>query len=113
MVHEHSKNGAPGLPLVVLAILWGGALVWIFYLGESGRWAPEEPLATILLWTAVAMVVVEILCIRVFFIVAPNEAKVLQLFGDYAGTARNRGLRATPFLSRKKISLRPQLNHSR
>ena len=107
MVREHSKNGAPGLPLVVLAILWGGALVWIFYLGGQAAGRREEPLATILLWTAVAMVVVEILCIRGFFIVAPNEAKVLQLFGDYAGSAKIAGLRwANPFFTRKKISLR-------
>ena len=35
MVRERSKNGAPGIPLVVLAILWAGALVWVFYLGAQ------------------------------------------------------------------------------
>jgi regulator of protease activity HflC (stomatin/prohibitin superfamily) len=44
---------------------------------------------------------------RGFFTVAPNEAKVLQLFGSYAGTAKAPGLRwANPFYSRKKISVR-------
>jgi regulator of protease activity HflC (stomatin/prohibitin superfamily) len=45
--------------------------------------------------------------LRGFFIVAPNQARVLQLFGDYAGTAKTPGLRwANPFLTRRKISLR-------
>jgi regulator of protease activity HflC (stomatin/prohibitin superfamily) len=39
--------------------------------------------------------------------VAPNEAKVLQLFGDYVGTAKLTGLRyANPFYKKRKLSLR-------
>ena len=42
-----------------------------------------------------------------FFIVNPNEARVLQLFGSYSGTVRAPGLRwANPFLIKRKISLR-------
>jgi regulator of protease activity HflC (stomatin/prohibitin superfamily) len=41
------------------------------------------------------------------FIVNPNEAKVLQLFGRYAGTVHEQGLKwANPFFSKKKISVR-------
>jgi regulator of protease activity HflC (stomatin/prohibitin superfamily) len=41
------------------------------------------------------------------FIVNPNEAKVMQLFGAYVGTARQSGLRwANPFFVKRKISLR-------
>ncbi|TJY62122.1 SPFH domain-containing protein [Sinimarinibacterium sp. CAU 1509] len=41
------------------------------------------------------------------FMVQPNQAKVLQLFGDYVGTVRTPGLRwANPFLSKKPVSLR-------
>jgi regulator of protease activity HflC (stomatin/prohibitin superfamily) len=41
------------------------------------------------------------------FTVAPNEGRVLQLFGAYRGTAREEGLRwANPFYSKKRISLR-------
>jgi regulator of protease activity HflC (stomatin/prohibitin superfamily) len=39
--------------------------------------------------------------------VNPNEAKVLQLFGHYAGSAREPGLRwANPFFTKRKVSLR-------
>jgi regulator of protease activity HflC (stomatin/prohibitin superfamily) len=41
------------------------------------------------------------------FVVNPNEGRVLQLFGDYRGTARTAGLRwANPFYSKRPISLR-------
>jgi regulator of protease activity HflC (stomatin/prohibitin superfamily) len=39
--------------------------------------------------------------------VNPNEGKVLQIFGKYAGTAREPGLRwANPFYAKKAVSLR-------
>jgi len=42
-----------------------------------------------------------------FFKVQPNEARVLQLFGAYTGTARQPGLRwANLFYSKKAVSLR-------
>ena len=41
------------------------------------------------------------------FLVNPNEAKVLQLFGSYTGTAKEPGLRwANPFFSKRVVSLR-------
>jgi regulator of protease activity HflC (stomatin/prohibitin superfamily) len=42
-----------------------------------------------------------------FFIVNPNEARVLQLFGKYVGTVKAPGLKwANPFYMKHKISLR-------
>jgi regulator of protease activity HflC (stomatin/prohibitin superfamily) len=42
-----------------------------------------------------------------FFIVNPNEARALVLFGKYAGTVKQDGFHwANPFLSKKKVSLR-------
>ena len=42
-----------------------------------------------------------------FFMVHPNEARVLQLFGAYAGTVRDPGLRwANPFFTKKAVSVR-------
>lgn len=42
-----------------------------------------------------------------FFILQPNEAAALVLFGDYKGTVKKAGWHwANPFLSKKKISLR-------
>jgi regulator of protease activity HflC (stomatin/prohibitin superfamily) len=42
-----------------------------------------------------------------FFIVTPNEARVLQLFGSYVGTCKMPGLRyANPFYTKRKVSVR-------
>jgi regulator of protease activity HflC (stomatin/prohibitin superfamily) len=48
-----------------------------------------------------------VICWAGFFMVHPNEAKVLQLFGKYAGTAHDPGLRwANPFYSKVAVSTR-------
>jgi regulator of protease activity HflC (stomatin/prohibitin superfamily) len=51
--------------------------------------------------------VVVLVCWFGLFMVNPNEGKVLQIFGKYAGTARDPGLRwANPFYAKKAVSLR-------
>src|SRR5512139_457546 len=41
------------------------------------------------------------------FMVQPNQARVLQLFGRYVGSVKDAGLRwANPFYTKKSISLR-------
>ena len=41
------------------------------------------------------------------FVVNPNEARVLQLFGDYVGTVKEDGLRwANPFYTKRSVMLR-------
>ncbi len=48
-----------------------------------------------------------IVCWTGLFTVAPNEGRVLQLFGNYIGTVRSPGLKwANPFYSKRHISLR-------
>jgi len=51
--------------------------------------------------------VLTLICYKGFFMVHPNQAKVLQLFGTYVGSVRQTGLRwANPFYSKEAISLR-------
>jgi regulator of protease activity HflC (stomatin/prohibitin superfamily) len=48
-----------------------------------------------------------LICYNGFFMVHPNQAKVLQLFGSYAGSVRHTGLRwANPFYTKEPVSLR-------
>ena len=51
--------------------------------------------------------VVAVITLCGLFTVAPNQAAVLQLFGNYVGTVRETGLKwANPFYTKNKISLR-------
>ncbi|RUL85961.1 SPFH domain-containing protein [Tautonia sociabilis] len=61
----------------------------------------------VILVGAIVLLVLTILGLSGLFVVNPNEAKVLQLFGDYKGTVRKPGLRwANPFYSKSAISVR-------
>ncbi len=61
-----------------------------------------------LLKATVALIVLTLILMAVgFYMVGPNEGRVLQLFGDYVGTDRQLGLRwANPFYSKTRVSLR-------
>lgn len=51
--------------------------------------------------------VITAICWAGFFMVHPNEAKVLQLFGKYSGTVHDAGLKwANPFFSKTAVSTR-------
>jgi regulator of protease activity HflC (stomatin/prohibitin superfamily) len=105
MIRERERNGIPGLPMVALVIGLAAAAVWLFATFVRGAEAGDPVPALMIL--VVVFIGTDILLIRGLFMVAPNEARVLQLFGDYAGTAKRPGLRwANPFYTRKKISIR-------
>lgn len=56
---------------------------------------------------ALLLGLIAFVCLFGFFMVAPNDAKVLQLFGSYTGTVVTPGLRwANPFYSKQRVSLR-------
>ena len=56
---------------------------------------------------AVIVAVLACVCLAGFYMVAPNEGRVLQLFGQYVGTDRALGLRwANPFYTKQRVSLR-------
>ncbi len=106
MIRERSRDGLPGLPLVFLFIVGYPATLWLFVLGVNAA-ERRDPSATFQLIGAILLFALQLFLCRGFFMVSPNEARVLQLFGDYAGSAKIAGLRwANPFYTRKKISLR-------
>ena len=56
---------------------------------------------------AVLIAIILLVCFAGFFMVHPNQARVLTLFGTYVGSARDTGLRwANPFYAKKAVSLR-------
>jgi hypothetical protein len=102
MVRERSRDGVAGVPVLLLLLAAiAGTVTLVISVARGGRDEIEVVLPLILLFA------LEGLLLRGLFLVAPNEAQVLQLFGDYAGTAKVPGLRwANPFYTREKISLR-------
>ncbi len=62
---------------------------------------------TILLWIFFPMLIAFIISLSGFFVVQPNEARVLVLFGKYTGSVRESGFWWTnPFATKKHVSLR-------
>jgi regulator of protease activity HflC (stomatin/prohibitin superfamily) len=83
------------------------ALGGIFWLLLSSVETPDREANVGGVFLAVVLIPVWIFLMKGFFMVAPNEAKVLQLFGDYVGSAKIAGLRyANPFYKKRKLSLR-------
>ena len=100
MTREHQNHGLPGLPTFLALLAIDGALVWFLITSIQGH----APVAIV---GAALGIAFTSLMMSGLFMVSPNEAKVLQLFGGYAGTAKEQGLRwANPFYTKKKVSLR-------
>jgi regulator of protease activity HflC (stomatin/prohibitin superfamily) len=100
MIRERAYNGLPGLPVVLTLILIDAGLLWMFAMNIREESIPEVIAAAL-------GIAVTLFLACGLFLVNPNEGKVLQLFGEYKGTAKEQGLRwANPFLTAKKVSLR-------
>ncbi len=100
MIHERQNHGLPGLPVLLLLLALEAFLVWML-IGAIRAEAPGS-----IVGNALAIAFLTFLMAGLFM-VNPNEAKVLQLFGAYAGTAKEQGLRwANPFYTKHKVSLR-------
>jgi len=87
--------------------------VWLFLLLTIAilsflsiiRNAPRDNAGAVIL--SVIVLVVAIFCLGGLFIVNPNEAKALVLFGKYKGTVKQDGFYwANPFYVKRRVSLR-------
>jgi regulator of protease activity HflC (stomatin/prohibitin superfamily) len=100
MVRERAYNGIPGLPMLLVLILVDAGMLWMMVMNIRTQSAPEIVFAAVMIALATFLT-------AGLFMVNPNEGKVLQLFGEYKGTAKIQGLRwANPFFTKKKVSLR-------
>ncbi len=99
-VAEKKALAFPGLLLFLIVLALFAFSVISFIAGE----ADSNPL---LIGTAVGWLFLGILVSVGFFVNAPNEAKVLVVFGTYTGTVRDSGFWwANPLATKKKVSLR-------
>jgi regulator of protease activity HflC (stomatin/prohibitin superfamily) len=90
----------------VMLLIWVGLLAAAIWLVMGIAASDGEPgfgqIATI-----VAIAIAGSLILSGFYVINPNEAAAIQLFGSYKGTDRANGLRwVLPWYSKKKISAR-------
>ena len=100
MIREIKRSIASGyLMLVVLAV---AQLVTAYAVGSAARAMSTPGLVVSVLASLVVLI-----CWAGLFMVHPNEARVLQLFGKYVGTCHDPGLRwANPFYAKASVSTR-------
>ncbi len=90
-----ATTGSGYLLLIVLLAAQIGSLLGVIFL------------APILKVIAIVIGIAVFVCWWGFYLVNPNQGKVLQLFGRYVGTDRANGLRwANPFYTKQAVSLR-------
>lgn len=100
MTREIPRSTLPGIPML-LALLLAMLLTFAALLAAAAASAVGAVVLLALLGF------VEFFLLFGLFMVQPNNAVVLQLFGRYVGTTRDEGLRwANPFFSKRPVSLR-------
>ena len=99
---ETAASTQSGYVMLLVSLALVGVAVWMFI----GAVAPDEPDGLGLIG-AIITGTIGVLILTGFYMINPNEAAAIQLFGAYKGTDRNEGLRwVLPWLARKKIAVR-------
>ncbi|MDE0369199.1 MAG: SPFH domain-containing protein [bacterium] len=100
MIEERVRKAPSGLLALLVLLVLFALDVYLLIRGsiDGTLW--------LILVTSLLVPIILILSAGLFT-VAPNEARVLQLFGSYVGTVRDTGLRYTnPLYSKRRISVR-------
>jgi regulator of protease activity HflC (stomatin/prohibitin superfamily) len=88
--------------MLLLSLVLVGAAVLLFI----GAVSPDEPNGLMIIGVIITGTI-GLLILFGFYMINPNEAAAIQLFGAYKGTDRNEGLRwVLPWFARKKIAVR-------
>ncbi len=97
---ENPIRSLPGIPVLLAILAIAVACGWLGVHGVQAH-APG--------WIIAALVVgtVAMFCLVGLYMVEPNQAAVVSLFGKYVGTVKDAGLRwNNPFYGKRKVSLR-------
>jgi len=100
---EYPAATQSGYVMLMLSLVLAGLAVWLFLTAVRGEGPPNG----LVLSAAMVTGFFSLFCLTGFYMINPNEAAAIQLFGAYKGTDRNEGLRwVLPWLARKKIAVR-------
>ncbi|MBP1472698.1 SPFH domain-containing protein [Frateuria sp. MAH-13] len=99
-MNERKGFSIAGIPFIGVCLVLAAIGVLLLVSADGAQPAPHVvPGMLLLAFTGFLL--------KGFFQVAPNEAQVMQLFGRYAGSVREEGLRWTnPFYAKHRLSLR-------
>ncbi|MGN2242206.1 SPFH domain-containing protein [Frateuria sp. GZRR33] len=99
-MNERKGFSIAGIPFIGVCLVLAAIGVVLLVSADGAQPAPHViPGMLLLAFTGFLL--------KGFFQVAPNEAQVMQLFGRYAGSVREEGLRWTnPFYAKRRLSLR-------
>jgi regulator of protease activity HflC (stomatin/prohibitin superfamily) len=99
-MNERKGFSIAGIPFIGFCLLL--AAIGIALLASADEMQPAPHVIP-----GIALLVLTVFLLKGLFQVAPNEAQVMQLFGKYAGSVREEGLRWTnPFFAKRRLSLR-------
>ncbi len=97
VIREEPIRARAGLPVLLLEtpLLLAAGVACVIFLEDAWKVASLVPFLWAMIWMGG------------FIAVAPNEARVIQLFGRYLGTVHPAGLHwVNPFTTKRKISMR-------
>ena len=102
MIREKVRSTVPGW--LMLPVLVGGALISVWVLVTEAQ--TRDPRGLVV-FAALATIALAGLLLAGLFVVNPNEARVLVLFGKYSGSVKRDGFHwANPLLRKRRLSLR-------
>ncbi len=100
MIREEVRPVSSGYLMIVVLLVAQLASAYAIYVSLRAMSVPG-------LIISILAAVVVLICWVGLFMVHPNEAKVLQLFGKYVGTTHDSGLKwANPFFAKSAVSTR-------
>ena len=99
-MNERKGFSIAGIPFIGVCLVLAAVGVLLLVSADAVQPAPH-------VIPGILLLILTGFLLKGFFQVAPNEAQVMQLFGRYAGSVREEGLRWTnPFYAKRRLSLR-------
>ncbi|MFE0500752.1 SPFH domain-containing protein [Lysobacter soli] len=101
---ENPIRSLPGIPVLLILLILLATAGWMLLTGLGV--AGDDPSGTRVAW-GLLLGLANFVCLFGLYMVEPNKAAVLSLFGKYIGTVKENGLRwNNPFYAKKKVSQR-------
>ncbi|MDG2519632.1 regulator of protease activity HflC (stomatin/prohibitin superfamily) [Lysobacter sp. OAE881] len=101
---ENPIRSLPGIPVLLILLILLATAGWMLLTGLGV--AGDDPSGTRVAW-GLLLGLASFVCLFGLYMVEPNKAAVLSLFGKYIGTVKENGLRwNNPFYAKKKVSQR-------